>query len=46
MNYKYLALDLDGTLTLPDKTVSEKCKKYIKKAQKKGICIYYHTSRH
>lgn len=45
MNYKYLALDLDGTLTLPDKTVSEKCKKYIKKAQKKGICIILASGR-
>ena len=41
MNYKYLALDLDGTLTLPDKTVSEKCKKYIKRLRKRAFVLYW-----
>lgn len=42
---KLLALDLDGTLTNSKKRVSEKNKKYIKKAQDKGVKIILASGR-
>lgn len=43
--YKLLALDLDGTLTNSEKKISEKNKKYIKKAQEKGVSIILASGR-
>lgn len=45
MKYKYLAMDLDGTLTLPDKSVSKKNIEYIRKAQDAGVSIILASGR-
>lgn len=43
--YRLLALDLDGTLTDSKKKVSETNKKYIKKAQERGVDIVLASGR-
>lgn len=45
MNIKLIALDLDGTLVLPDRTVSPKVKETIARAQAKGIQVVLCTGR-
>lgn len=45
MKYKYLALDLDGTLTLPDKSISKKNKEFIRRAQNEGVSIILASGR-
>lgn len=45
MKYKYLAVDLDGTLTLPDKSVSEKNIEYIMRAQNAGVSVILASGR-
>lgn len=46
MNIKLIALDLDGTLLLPDKTLSEENRSVLTKAaQEKGIYISIATGR-
>ena len=45
MKYKYLAVDLDGTLTLPDKSISEKNIEYIKRAQDADVSVILASGR-
>ena len=45
MNYKLIALDMDGTLLRKDKTVSERTKKAIEDARKKGVTVVWATGR-
>ena len=45
MNYKLIALDMDGTLLRKDKTVSERTKKAIEDARKKGVTVVLATGR-
>ncbi|MBE6038845.1 MAG: HAD family phosphatase [Anaerofustis stercorihominis] len=45
MKYKLLALDLDGTLLMPDKTIPEDVKKSITELQEKGIIVTLCTGR-
>jgi len=40
-----LAFDLDGTLLLPDKTISEKCMRSLRACMEKGISIILSTGR-
>jgi len=44
-NIKLIALDLDGTLFLPDGTISERNKKAIKAAADKGIIVCLSSGR-
>ena len=45
MNYKLIALDMDGTLLRKDKTISERTKKAIKDAKEKGVTVVLATGR-
>ena len=45
MNYKLIALDMDGTLLRKDKTVSERTKKAIDDAREKGVTVVLATGR-
>ena len=45
MKYKMIALDLDGTLTNSQKTVSERNKEALKKAAEKGVHIVLASGR-
>ena len=37
--YKLIAIDMDGTLLTSDKKISERTKKAIKEARKKGVYV-------
>ena len=39
MQYKVLALDLDGTLTNTDKIITPRTKAALQKAAQRGVCI-------
>lgn len=39
MQYKVLALDLDGTLTNHDKIVTPRTKEALRKAAERDVCI-------
>lgn len=43
--YKLIALDMDGTLLTSDKTITERTKKLIKEAEKKGVKIVLASGR-
>ncbi|TVY08526.1 Cof-type HAD-IIB family hydrolase [Paenibacillus cremeus] len=43
--YKLVALDLDGTLLLEDKTISEENKAAIQEAQAAGVTVIFSTGR-
>ena len=45
LNYKLIALDMDGTLLRKDKTVSERTKKAIDDAREKGVTVVLATGR-
>lgn len=45
MNIQLIAIDLDGTLVLPDRTVSPKVKETIARAQEKGVRVVLCTGR-
>lgn len=45
MNYKLIAIDMDGTLLKHDKTVSERNKEAIKAAREKGVTVVIATGR-
>lgn len=45
MNYKLLALDLDGTLTNSQKEISPRTKEALRKAQEKGVRIVLASGR-
>lgn len=43
--YKLVAIDMDGTLLKEDKTISERTKKAIQSARKKGVTVVLATGR-
>ncbi|WP_277395227.1 HAD-IIB family hydrolase [Erwinia sp. JH02] len=46
MSYRIIALDLDGTLLTPSKTILPESLEALKKAQQAGIKILIVTGRH
>ena len=45
MQYKVLALDLDGTLTNSDKIITPRTKAALQAAAQKGVCIVLASGR-
>lgn len=45
MQYKVLALDLDGTLTNTDKIITPRTKAALQKAAQRGVCIVLASGR-
>ena len=45
MQYKILALDLDGTLTNTDKIITPRTKAALQAAAQKGVCIVLASGR-
>lgn len=45
MNYKLVAIDMDGTLLREDKTISDRTKYAIKRAIEKGVKVVLASGR-
>ena len=45
MDYKLLALDLDGTLLMPDLSVPAKVQEALLRLQRRGVCVTLSTGR-
>ena len=46
MQYKVLALDLDGTLTNTEKVITPRTKAALQEAARRGVCIVAAHRRH